>query len=149
MESVAVTASMFDVSDPIVLRHRIKKTTCWLSTGTVNLSSGKAEIHALTSATPKTLFSRTVTEWFQIKTTIRLHVQEGSAQNQSERAGVGRMKHQQIKHTWLQEWATLTMDKTNTVRMEGNAADLLDEQVTLTAMKRILPFINFSIIWNP
>ena len=104
----------------------------WSSTqSTVALSSGEAELYALTKAAAQCLGMLAILKDFGVITDATLHSDSTAAIAIVHRQGLGRTRHIKVQFLWLQEkikHGELLVDKIGT---EKNKADLMTKHLSI------------------
>ena len=76
----------------------------WASTqAIVALSSAEAELYALTKGASQALGVMTLLEDFGFRTRSVLHTDAGAAIGIVRRAGLGKLRHLNVRYLWLQD----------------------------------------------
>ena len=116
--------------------HTIKM---WATTqAVVALSSGEAELYALTKGATNTLGLVSLAADFGIELNIRLHTDASAAIGMVHRQGVGKLRHVRVQYLWVQ--AKVQNGEVDVRKIEGklNPADLLTKNLPVTDMMRHL-----------
>jgi hypothetical protein len=98
----------------------------WSSTqATVATSSGEAELIALVKAASEALGFSSVARDLGVEFRLKIFVDSSAAQSIASRSGLGRLKHVDVKHLWVQE--AVKNGSFQVVRIAGvrNPADVL------------------------
>ena len=112
--------------------------TCktWSTTQqTVALSSGEAELYALTKVAAQVLGIMAILRDFGDKVEAVLHTDSTAAMGMVYREGLGRTRHIQVQYLWIQERVRnkeLGMKKVDT---KSNVADLMTKHLTAEVMR--------------
>ena len=98
----------------------------WASTqATVALSSAEAEFYALTKGASQALGVMTLLEDFGIKIRSTFHTDASAAIGIVRRAGLGKLRHLNVRYLWLQDHLRSGQTYLHTVAGVANAADLV------------------------
>ena len=118
----------------------------WASTqATVALSSAEAELYALTKGASQALGVMTLLEDFGIKTRSTLHTDASAAIGIVRRAGLGKLRHLNVRYLWLQDHLRSGQMDLRKVAGVANAADLVTKHLGPGKAKDHLEAIGVSI----
>jgi hypothetical protein len=94
----------------------------------VALSTCEAELLALSSGTQEGLFVKHMLAEAGIDAQLRVRTDSSAAKAVCQRRGVGRMKHLEVRHLWLQEAFRDNVYTLDTVKSEENIADSMTKR---------------------
>ena len=98
----------------------------WSSTqATIATSSGEAELYALVKASSEGLGFVSVARDLGVRLRMDLFVDSTAAQAIASRSGLGRTKHVDVKHLWVQEATQRGLLRVKRIPGEMNPADVL------------------------
>ena len=102
----------------------------WASTqATVALSSAEAELYALTKGASQALGVMTLLEDFGIKIRSTLHTDASAAIGIVRRAGLGKLRHLNVRYLWLQDHPRSCHMDFQQAAGVTNAADLVTKHL--------------------
>ena len=102
----------------------------WASTqATVALSSAEAELYALTKGASQALGMMTLLEDFGFTTRSVLHTDASAAIGIVRRAGLGKLRHLNVRYLWLQNHIRSGQMELHKVAGVANAADLVTKHL--------------------
>jgi ribonuclease HI len=97
---------------------------------TIALSSAEAELLALNSAVAEALFARSILEqMLHRQLPIKAYVDSTACMAIVSRQGLGRLRHIQVRHLWLQNLVQSKEVLISKVGTDDNPADLLTKQL--------------------
>ena len=96
---------------------------------TVALSSAEAELYALTKGASQALGVMTLLEDFGIKTRSTFHTDASAAIGIVRRAGLGKLRHLNVRYLWLQDHMRSGQMDFHKVAGVANAADLVTKHL--------------------
>ena len=92
---------------------------------TVSLSSAETELHALVKCASESISASNTSEEYYESLVLRVFTDSSTARGIVQRAGVGKVKHLDIKRRWVQESESRgNMEIVNAPRLD-NPSDLL------------------------
>ena len=98
----------------------------WSSTqAVVALSSGEAELYALVKASSEGLGFQSIARDLGWSMPIRVHIDSSAAKSASSRLGLGKLRHVDVKHLWIQESVAAGRISLHKIRGDENPADVL------------------------
>ena len=109
---------------------------------TIALSSGEAELYALTKAAAQALGLMSILNDFGIKVNSRLFTDSTAAIGIVHREGLGRTRHIRVQYLWLQEKVNNGTVEVEKVKGETNRADVLTKFKDGNALKQQLDWTN-------
>ena len=118
----------------------------WASTqATVALSSAEAELYALTKGVSQALGVMTLLEDFSLRTRSVLHTDASAAIGIVRRAGLGKLRHLNVRYLWLQDHLRGGQMDLHKVAGVANAADLVTKHLGPGKAKDHLEAIGVSL----
>ena len=112
----------------------------WSSTQqTIALSSGEAELYALTKCAAQVLGIMAILKDFGMVVDARLWTDSTAALGMVHREGLGRTRHIQVQYLWLQEKVRDKSISVGKVDTKLNVADLMTKFIPLDTMKDTTP----------
>ncbi len=120
----------------------------WSSTqAPIALSSAEAEYYAMVEASTRAMGLRTMLREVGVKTSgpIFLYSDSSAARSFASRRGLGRMRHMEVRHLWLQSAVAGQEVLVRRVSGEDNPADLLTKYLSVREVCRRLG--QLSIQW--
>ena len=112
----------------ITYGNHVLKT--WSSTQSiVALSSGEAELYALTKATAQTFGIIQMAMDFEMTLEAKIHTDSTAAIGIVHRSGLGRTRHIQVQFLWIQECISEGRVSVNKIDTKLNPADLLTKHL--------------------
>ena len=118
----------------------------WASTqATVALSSAEAELYALTKGVSQALGVMTLLEDFSLRTRSVLHTDASAAIGIVRRAGLGKLRHLNVRYFWLQDHLRGGQMDLHKVAGVANAADLVTKHLGPGKAKDHLEAIGVSL----
>ena len=112
---------------------------------TVALSSAEAELYALTKGASKALGVMTLLEDFGLTTRSVLHTDARAAIGIVRRAGLGKLRHLNVRHFWLQDHLRSGQMDLHKVAGVATAADLVTKHLGPGTAKDHLEAIGVTI----
>ena len=118
----------------------------WASTqATVALSSAEAKLYALTKGVSQALGVMTLLEDFGLRTRSVLHTDASAAIGIVRRAGLGKLRHLNVRYLWLQDHLRGGQMDLHKVAGVANAADLVTKHLGPGKAKDHLEAIGVSL----
>ena len=109
----------------------------WSSTqATIALSSAEAELYALTKGAAQGLGMMTLMEDFGIPTAVTVHTDASAAIGIVRRAGLGKLRHLNVRYFWLQSQVKQEAIGIQKVAGADNPADLVTKHLNAETMKK-------------
>ena len=104
----------------------------------IALSSGEAELYALTKGAANTLGLVSLAADFGLELHIRLHTDASAAIGMVHRQGVGKLRHVRVQYLWVQ--SKVQNGEMNVQKVDGkaNPADLMTKNLPTTDVQRHL-----------
>jgi hypothetical protein len=121
----------------------------WSSTqAPIALSSAEAEYYAMVEATTRAVGLRAMLSELGVVSCgpIELHSDSSAARGFASRKGVGRMRHLEVRHLWLQAEVSGQRVVLRRVAGEANPADLLTKYLGIRDVSKHLEFMNLHWI---
>jgi hypothetical protein len=160
-DEVGLVLSVFSDSDWAGCRRTRRSTSggavlvgshclkTWSSTqAPIALSSAEAEYYAMVEAATRCLGLRSMLSELGIGVVgaIELHSDSSAARSFASRKGVGRMRHLEVRHLWLQAEVGGQRVLLKRIAGEANPADLLTKYLGLKDVLKHLNFMNIRRI---
>ena len=109
----------------------------WSSTqATIALSSAEAELYALTKGAAQGLGMMTLMEDFGIPTAVTVHTDASAAIGIVRRAGLGKLRHLNVRYLWLQSQVKQEAIGIQKVAGADNPADLVTKHLNAETMRK-------------
>ena len=119
----------------------------WSSTQTtIAQSSGEAEYYALVRAVAEGLGMQSVMRDLGWEMRVRLWVDSSAAKSIASRAGLGRVRHLEVKFLWLQKVVRDRRLEVRKVHGADNPADVLTKPKSASEVVVVLPARHMSLI---
>jgi hypothetical protein len=119
----------------------------WSSTqATLATSSGEAEFYAAARAAAEGLGIKAIMEDMGYEVDVIVHVDSTSAKSISSRAGLGKVRHMEVRLLWIQEAVRNKRIQMWKIKGENNPADILTKPMSLREMRsnEKLDKVNFT-----
>ena len=119
----------------------------WSSTqGVVALSSGEAELYALTKGAANTLGMMSLAQDFGMHLDGRVHSDASAAIGMINRTGAGKLRHVRVQYLWVQ--GKVRSGELGVIKVPGeaNPADLFTKHVDATTLWRHTWRLGFEIL---
>ena len=114
------------------------------SQAVVALSSGEAELYALTKGAANVLGMMSLAADFGMHLHGRIHSDASAALGVVNRTGVGKLRHIRVQFLWIQDKVRLGELEVKKVPGKENPADLLTKNVDCNTMQRHLKELGFE-----
>ncbi len=121
----------------------------WSSTqGVVALSSGEAELYALTKGAANTLGMISLALDFGMYLDGKVHSDASAAIGMVNRTGAGKLRHVRVQYLWVQD--KVRSGELGVVKVPGeeNPADLLTKHVNAQTLSRHVWRLGFEVLHN-
>jgi hypothetical protein len=117
--------------------------TTWSRTqASVSLSSAESEYYGLVSGASEGLFVRSLLRELGLELRVVLGTDSSAAKAATERAGVSKMKHIEIKYHFLKDLVARKEVYLMKLRGTENCADVMTKHVDLATLDRLMPMLN-------
>ena len=119
----------------------------WSSTqGVVALSSGEAELYALTKGAAHTLGVLSLAMDFGMCLDARIYSDASAAIGMVNRTGAGKLRHVRVQYLWLQDKVRMGELHVAKVAGEDNPADLLTKHVNAATLHKHTWKLGFEVL---
>ena len=119
----------------------------WSSTqGVVALSSGEAELYALTKGAAHTLGVLSLAMGFGMCLDARIYSDASAAIGMVNRTGAGKLRHVRVQYLWLQDKVRMGELHVAKVAGEDNPADLLTKHVNAATLAKHIWELGFEVL---
>ncbi len=119
----------------------------WSSTqGVVALSSGEAELYALTKGAANTLGMISLAMDFGMHLDGRAHSDASAAIGMVNRTGAGKLRHVRVQYLWIQDMVRRGELGVSKVLGDENPADLLTKHVDANLLRRHAWRLGFEVL---
>jgi len=119
----------------------------WSQTqGVVALSSGEAELYALTKGAANTLGVLSLAMDFGMSLDARIYSDASAAIGMVNRTGAGKLRHVRVQYLWLQDKVRTGELKVAKVAGEDNPADLLTKHVNAATLRKHTWELGFEVL---
>ena len=119
--------------------------TCSKTQGPVALSSGEAEYYAMVKGAIEGLGMQTLARDLGWHLPLRLHVDSSAAKAIASRQGMGKIRHLEVRHLWLQQVVRDGKVLLRKVAGKLNPADLLTKGLGIVDVEKLLGLMNASV----
>ena len=121
----------------------------WAKTqGPVALSSGEAEYYSMVKGAIEGLGMQTLARDLGWSLALRLHVDSSAAKAIASRQGMGKIRHLEVRHLWLQQVVREGRLILRKVAGKLNCADLLTKGLGIDDIKKLLGLMTASLKEN-
>ena len=118
----------------------------WASTqGSTALSSGEAEYYALVKGSCEGLGLKQLLADMGVKMDVRVWVDSSSAKAISERCGLGKVRHMDVRYLWLQEVRKGGGIKIMKIKGEDNPADIMTKPKGVEEITRLTKHVGVQL----
>ena len=115
----------------------------WSKTqGPVALSSGEAEYYAMVKGTIEGMGLQTLARDLGWNFELKLFVDSSAAKAIASRQGLGKIRHLEVRHLWLQQAVREKKLELRKVLGKVNPADILTKGLSMLDIERLLQLIN-------
>ena len=119
----------------------------WASTqGSTALSNGEAEFYAVVKGSCEGLGLKQLLADMGVKMDVRVWVDSSSAKAITERTGLGKVRHMDVRYLWLQEVRKAGGLKIMKIKGEDNPADIMTKPKGVDEIKRLTQCVSVQML---
>ena len=119
----------------------------WPSTQSIVApSSGEAEYYAVVKGACEGIGLKQLLVYMGVKMEVRLWVDSSTAKAMSERMGLGKVRHMDVRYLWVQEVRRRGGLKVMKIKGEDNPADIMTKPKSVEDIKRLVKVVGVDLL---
>ena len=129
----------------MVVRGGLVKS--WASTqGSTSLSSGEAEYYAVVKGACEGIGLKQLLQDMGVTMEVRVWVDSSAAKSMTERTGLGKVRHMDVRFLWIQEVRRRGGIKVAKINGEENPADIMTKPKSVEEIRRLISVVGAELV---